>query len=116
MKEKHIDTRYNRVDYGASDTFSDDGSFLCIQISRITKEKIFRHISPVTIDLKKSYIDNLNIKEASSRTKALINNHGIISITTATATVLEKEQHADPKLMMNVMDDRADIAIKKSEA
>ena len=55
------------------------------------------------------------MKEASSRTKALINNRDTTSITAATAAVLEKEQHIDPKLLINVMDKRADVAIKYSD-
>ena len=54
FKEKYIDTRHNRVEYGASDTFSNEEHLLCINFLRITKEKIFQHILPVTVDLKKA--------------------------------------------------------------
>ena len=41
------------------------------------------------------------MEEALSRTKALI---GYRDTTSTTATVLEKGQHVDPKLLINVMD------------
>ena len=112
---KHIATRHNRVNYGASDTFTAEEHKLCEKFIKVATDNIFLHITPVTVDLKRSYIDGLNKKEAESRTEALIQNRNTSSITTATAEALEEEDNVEPEKLVSLIDDRTAIAIRKSD-
>ena len=102
---KHITSRHNRVEYGASDTFTPEQNQLCDTFCDVAKKEIFHSILPITVGLKKSYIDELNKKEAISRTKALIKNRNTTSITASTAEALEKEDNVQPENLRALIDD-----------
>ena len=113
LTTKHITPRQSYVKYGASDTFTPEKNQLCEKFITVTKEEIFKNIHPITVGLKKSYMDDLNKKEVTSRTISLIKNHSTTSITASTAKALEKEDNVQLENLKLLIDDCAAIAVKK---
>ena len=78
-----------------------------------TSAEIFPHIRTISVDLLKKYVDNLNRKEAETRTEALVKNRNTASMTAATAEAIEEEESVKPATLINLIDDRTKVAIDK---
>ena len=110
-----IDPRKESIKYIGNEDLTDDLKEVANDFLKSTEEAIFTHILIISSNLLKHYIAKQNEEEAIRRTEALIKNDKTSSITEATSASLESEKALNPKNLCNFVDDRTNLAIKKSE-
>ena len=69
----------------------------------------------ISCNLLKHYITKRDEEEAIQGTETLINNNKTSSITEATASSLENEKVLKPDHIVNLLDQRADLAINRND-
>ena len=112
--ESQVSSRSHRVTFFQDETIPEEQAATSDEFVKTTSALVFPNIRKISSGLLNAYVDNLNEKEAESRTEALRKNRDTTSLTQATADALEKEKSVEPKVMVSLIDDRIDAVANKN--